>query len=86
MSQDLYGGLLTRLASLDAAYHEITHWVKNSFKVLQNSAGKAFVSELTKLFRSVGEGSALESIALKAIFVVCILVLQKSSHNSKEKD
>ena len=42
--------------SLDAAYHEITHWVRNSFKVPRSSAGKAFVNELTKLFRSVGEG------------------------------
>ena len=28
----------------------------------------------------------MESIALKAVFVVCILVLQKPSHNSKERD
>ena len=72
--------------SLDAIYHEITLWVKNSFKVPRGSAGKAFVSELTKLFCSVGEGSALESIALKAVSVVCILVLQKPSRNSKERD
>ena len=72
--------------SLDAVYHDTTYWVKNSFRVPRSSAGKAFVSELTKLFRSVREGSALESIALKAVSVVCILVLQKPSRNSKEKD
>ena len=44
------------------------------------------MSELARLFHSVGEGSALESIALKAVFVVCALVLQKPSCNSKERD
>ena len=51
-----------------------------------SSAGRAFVGELARLFRFVGEGSALESIALKAVFVVCALVLQKPSCNSKERD
>ena len=54
--------------------------------VPRSSAGRAFVGELARLFRSVGEGSALESIALKAVFVVCALVLQKPSRNSKERD
>ena len=44
------------------------------------------MSELAKLFHSVGEGLALELIALKAVFVLCILVLQKPSRNSKERD
>ena len=72
--------------SLDITYLEVTHWVKNSFKVPRGSAGKDFVSELAKLFHSVGEGSALELIALKAVFVLCILVLQKPSPDSKERD
>ena len=42
--------------------------------------------ELTKLFCTVGEGSALECIALKAVFVACILLLQKPSQSSKAKD
>ena len=64
----------------------MTRWIKNSFEIPRGSAGKAFVSKLARLFRSIGEGSALESIALKAIFVVCALVLQKPSCNSKERD
>ena len=72
--------------SLDITYHEVTHWVKNSFKVPRSSVGKDFVSEIVKLFRSVGEGLALELIALKTVFVLCILVLQKPSRNSKERD
>ena len=60
--------------------------MRNSFIVPRSSACRAFVSELAKLFRSVGEYSTLESIASKAIFVVCTLVLQKPSYNSKERD
>ena len=44
------------------------------------------MSELARLFRAVGEGSALESVALKAIFVACILLLQKPSCSSKPRD
>ena len=54
--------------------------------VPQSSAGRAFMSELARLFHSVGEGSALESIALKTVFVVCAFVLQKPSHNYKDRD
>ena len=73
--------------SLDAAYQEIVHWKKNSFDVPHGSVGKHFVAELAWLFRAaVGEGSSLESIALKAVFVVCVLLLQKPSCASKPKD
>ena len=34
----------------------------------------------------LGEGSALELIALKAVFALCILVLQKPLRNSKGRD
>ena len=33
--------------------------------------------ELARLFRSAGEGSSLELIALKAAFTFCVLVTQK---------
>ena len=71
---------------MDAAYQEIVHWKKNSFDVPHGSIGKRFVAELTRLFRAVGEGSSLESIALKAVFVACVLLLQKPSRTSKPKD
>ena len=48
--------------------------------------GKKFVLELARLFQAAGEGSSLESNALKAAFTLCLLVLQKPSHNSKNKD
>ena len=48
--------------------------------------GKAFVREIAHLFLAVGEGSALESIALKAVFVASAWLLQKSSRTSKNSD
>ena len=42
--------------------------------------------ELARLIRSAGEGSDLESIALKAAFTFCILVTQKPTRTSKSKD
>jgi len=46
----------------------VVHWQRNVFEVPRCSAGKAFVSELARLFCAVGQGSALESVALKAVF------------------
>ena len=66
---------ITFSQSLDVAYREVVHWRKNCFEVPRGSIGKQFVSELARLFRAVGEGSALESIALKAMLVACTLLL-----------
>ena len=62
------------------------HWRSNSFIVPHGNAGKQFVLELARLFQAAGEGSTLESIALKAAFTWCALVLQKPSRTSKNKD
>ena len=56
------------------------------FEVPRCSAGKALVSELARLFRAVGQGSALESVALKAVFVACSLLLQRTNTRSKPTD
>ncbi len=53
------------------------HWRKNNFPVPFGNAGNAFVAELSRLFRAYAEGSALECIAMKAITVASILLLQK---------
>ena len=50
---------------LNSTYAEAVHWKMNLFKVPNGSAGKAFVSELARLFEALSEGSALESIAMK---------------------
>ena len=72
--------------SLEAAYNEVTHWRKNHFSVPLGNVGKKFVEELGRLFRAFAVGSALESVALRAITVMSILLLQKSSFNTKSKD
>ena len=72
--------------SLNAAYAEIVHWRKKSFKVPFGKAGKNFVSELASLFRAFAKQSSLESVAFKAITVFAILALQKPFRSSKSKD
>ena len=71
--------------SLSAAYAEVVHW-KNLFPVPQGNSGKTFVQELSRLFQAYAEQSALESVALQAITVMSILLLQKPACNSKPKD
>ena len=50
------------------------------------ATGKAFIREMTRLLQAFAEGSAIECIALKASFVVQILLLQKPSQKSKSRD
>ena len=76
----------TFMHSVTAAYAEVVHWRRNTFSVPYGSAGKKFVSELSKLYRAYAEGSALEPIALKATTVMSLLLLQKPSRNSKSRD
>lgn len=71
---------------IDSTYSEVIHWRRNLFKVPSGKSGKAFVREMARLFSSYGEGSAMESIALKAAFTLPALVLQKPHARSKAKD
>ena len=71
---------------LDVVYREVVHWRRNVFEVPRGSAGKAFVGDLARLFRAVGQGSALEPVALKAVFVASSMLLQRSSPRSKPTD
>ena len=50
------------------------------------STGKEFVRELTRLFNAYTQRSALESIALDAIMVACVVLLQKPHGKSKSRD
>ena len=72
--------------SVECCYEEIVHWRRNLFKIPSGKTGKSFVHELTKLFCAYADGSALESIALKAAMVLPALMLQKPHHKSKAKD
>ena len=44
------------------------------------------MSELAWLFQAISEGSALEFITLKAVFLACGLLLQKPSRTPKPKE
>ena len=62
---------------LQCSYAEIVHWRRNLFMVPSGSVGKDFIRELTSLFTAYAQGSAMESIALTAAMVICVLLLQK---------
>ena len=72
--------------AITAAYAEVVHWNRNLFLVPSGNAGKDFVTELARLFRSYAEASALESVALKAAMVIPHLLLQKPFISAKAKD
>ena len=58
---------------------------KNTFTVRYGNAGKKFVLELSTLYNAYADGSGLECIALKAITVMSVLLLQKPYNKSKPK-
>ena len=62
--------------------------IYNLFLVPTEKAGTSFLlaMHMASLFCSYGEGSALESIVLKAAMVMPILLLQKPHNHSKSRD
>ena len=70
---------------ISKAYKEVVSWRRNVFSVPYGKCGKAFDSELARLFHAYAAGSALESIVLKAITIGSVL-LQKPSRTSKSRD
>ena len=54
---------------IDTAHSEVVHWRRNLFLVPSGRAGKAFVTELARLWESYANASALELIALRAATV-----------------
>ena len=69
--------------TVNAAYSEIVHWRRNVFSVPSGKAGKAFVSELARLFQSYADGSTFETIPLTVAMILPQLLLQKPSPKSK---
>ena len=59
---------------------------KNLFRVPYGRVGKDFVFELAKLYHAFANGSALESIALKAASLMPVLLLQKPARRLKTSD
>ena len=72
--------------ALSAAYAEVVHWRRNIFCIPSGSAGKVFVLEVSRLIRAFCEGSALETVAMKAIMVLPHVVLQKPHPSSTAKE
>ncbi len=70
---------------MNKAYDEVVHWRMNLFLVPFGSAGKCFISELARLYRSVATSSALECFALKAATVLTVVALQKPYAKSGAK-
>ena len=72
--------------SITAAYAEVVNWRRNMFAIPLGNAGKAFVSELARLFKAYAERTVLEVIALTAAMVISSLLLQKPHRFSKTHD
>ena len=61
--------------TLEATYTEVIHWRRNCFTVPLGRVGRDFVSELSKLYFAFASASSLESVALKAVTILPILLL-----------
>ena len=74
------------LHSVACCYDEVIHWRKILFRLPSGKSGRAFVSELCRLFHAYATGSALECVAMKAIMIMPVLLLQRPHHRSKNDD
>ena len=68
---------------IDEAYDEIIHWKCNIFLLPSGSVGKLFVREIASLLQAFASGSTMEYIALKASFVMQILLLQNLAKKAR---
>ena len=64
----------------------VVHWRKLLFLLPSGSTGKSFIEEMTRLINSWTLRSQQDAIAMKALMVLPILLLQKTSFTSKSKD
>ena len=74
------------LKVLSDVYIQVCHWKKNCFNVPFGQYEKLLVSELARLFKAYGEGSSLESVALKASAMAPVLLLMKPHEKSSTKE
>ena len=73
-------------ASVAAAYDEAVHWKRNIFLLPSGNVGKSFIQEMTWLLNAFVNGSTIECVSLKALFIMQMLLLQKPARKSKMKD
>ena len=67
-------------------YNTVIHWRKSLFLLLSGSTGKSFIEEMTRHVNIWIFRSKQDIIAMKALMVFPILMLQKTSFTSKSKD
>ena len=85
----LLDGTLSAVECTDAnneCYEDAVHWILNLFSLPSGKQGRLFVKELSHLFYLYAENSAMECIALKAVFLLPLLLLQKPHRQSKLKE
>ena len=80
---DVEGTDLVQRISL--VYAIVVHWRRNMFLGPFGKVSKDFVQELARLFTAYGEGGALECIAIKAVMVMCSLLLQRPQWSMKTR-
>ena len=71
---------------LEKANEQIVYWRKNIFTLPTGISSKKFVNKITRLFDQWTNDTLLKSIALKAIHIMAVLLLQKPSRKSKSRD
>ena len=81
-------GILINIQSSDIikAYKEIILWRKNVFLVPYGKIGKEFIDQLTTHVNQWNSKSEQQHIALKAVFVLLAVRMQKPGPKSKAKD
>ncbi len=62
---------------INSAYEEVILWRRNVFRVPSGKAGKEFVQETARLLQSFADATAMERVAMKAVTVFHVLLLQK---------
>ena len=71
---------------LTETYQEFVRWRKNLFSVPYGKSGKQIVAEFARWIRVYAGRSCLESVALSAVCVACVLLLQRPQPRSKPSD
>ena len=72
-------------AKIMPIYDMIIHWRKNLFKLPTGTAGKAFITEMTRQINLFTTNSPLKLVDLTCLMIMPQLLLQKPSRDSKAK-
>ena len=78
--------ILIQTSDITEAYNEIISWRKNVFLVPYGKLGRDFIDQLTMHINQWNNKSNKQHIALKTVFVLLALGLQKPGQKSKAKD